>query len=80
MRIAHPAVVKISAARGKLFDEFFHALPCRGAKPFRFLPASGDKDLPLAYVAGVLEGIFVFLHQVVIMRLAHDDYFAIKHF
>ena len=47
-------------------------VPGAGAKALGLLPAVCEKDLPLPQVAGVLHGVFVFLHEVPVAGDALD--------
>ena len=52
-------------------DERRHRLPGALAEPFRALPAIRDEYLAFFHRAGILDGILVLRHQVLVARLAH---------
>ena len=69
--VLHPAVVEIAFATSQRLDKIAHRVPCGRAKVLRALAVDGRPLLTLADVAGMLDGIFVFRHQVGIDRLTN---------
>ena len=57
-------------AVGKGHDKGRNAVPGAVTEALRLAPAVGDPDLPLFDITGVLDGIFVLLHQVRIAGLS----------
>ena len=79
IRIFHPAVVKVAVAVGKLGDEIPHTLPSAVAKPLRFLPVFGNKNLSFLHVASVRNGVFIDCRKIGIGRFADHCNFTSFH-
>ena len=71
--VLHPAVVEVPAACGKLSHETFHGAPGAFTEIRRPLTVFGNEDLPLGQLAGMLDGVFISFHEVLVADLADNS-------
>ena len=57
---------------GERHDEGGEGLPSAVAETFRLLPTVRDKNGAFLQVAGVLDGVLVFFHEVLVASFAND--------
>ena len=57
---------------GKIHDERGQGLPSAVAHPLGLLPAVGDEHHALLHAAGVLDGVLIPLHEILVACDAHD--------
>ena len=76
--VLHPAIVEVAFASGERFHKLLHGVPRRRTHAFRAFAVDGNPLLALDDIAGVLNRILVFRHEVGIDRLADggDSYFV----
>ena len=67
--VLHPAVVEVAFAPGKGLYELPHGGPGRWAHAIWTFTVNRNPLLTFQHVTGVLDGVFVFLHEVVINGL-----------
>ena len=70
--VLHPAVEEVALATSQGLHEGPHHIPGGRAQARRALTVDGDPLLSDADVAGVLDGVLILRHQVVIDGLAHS--------
>ena len=79
MRILHPAIEKVAATLRKLLYKGQHGLPGTLAHSLGLLTILHHKGLPQAHIAGVLDGILILGHQILVTGHALDGNFHSFH-
>ena len=77
--VFHPAVKEVALAVGKGFNKGFHGIPGGKAYSIRSLSIFRYPLLALPDIAGVLDGVLIFCHQVRIGCLADGCDFDFVH-
>ena len=72
--VFHPSVVEIPLSSCKGFYKLAHRFPCLWTKSLGTMSVDAHPRLAFTYLAGVLNGIFVFCHQVGILHLTDGGY------
>ena len=77
--ILHPIAEKTATDLRQCLDKLVHAPPGNRAKPFGLLCVFGDKNRSDHHITGVFHGIFIFLHQIVVLCPLHNRDPDLKH-
>ena len=70
--VFHPPVVDVLPTAGQRHHKGGQGVPGAVAEALRLLPAVGKEHLAFPHIAGVLDGVFVPLDQIVVAGHPHD--------
>ena len=73
-RVFHPTVIKIPFSFGQRLHEPAHGTPCGRAHPLGTFTIDGNPLLARLDIAGVLDGVLVSGHQILINSLPYCCY------